>query len=181
MESVREGVWRVMWCGRVWPFCFLSFPCLFPLMKATLQSFIEQWGAFVSTLLQFCVFFFFHFFTKSFILSPPPNRTQPKPKLFTLVPSSLSLLPLLHSFFRYCSVVLTTKGQLFTIIFEKGQIPAWKYYIFHVLPLATISLISRFTFNYISLTFDLLSHPSISFQQTNICLYVLFIKVSFRC
>lgn len=146
-----------MWCGRVWPFCFLSFPCLFPLMKATLQSFIEQWGAFVSTLLQFCVFFFFHFFTKSFILSPPPNRTQPKPKLFTLVPSSLSLLPLLHSFFRYCSVVLTTKGQLFTIIFEKGQIPAWKYYIFHVLPLATICLISRFSFQ---LYFFIISHPS---------------------
>lgn len=35
ISSAEEGVW---------PFCFLCFPCLLALMKATLQSFLEQWG-----------------------------------------------------------------------------------------------------------------------------------------
>ena len=102
--------------GCVWGEAFLLplFPCLFPLMKATLQSFLEQWGAFVSTLLLTWpvprLFPLPSFFTKPFILSLCAQTETDKTETVHLGCFFLITLPL-HSCFRYCSVVLKQEDK----------------------------------------------------------------------
>jgi len=103
----------------------------------------------------FVCFLFFYFFTKSVIHSLPNRNSQNRNcSLWFHLPITLLLIPVSVT----VSVVLTTKGQLFTIILEKGQFYALNHYIFHVLPLPSISPTSSFP----------------SFQHANIAYYLMF-------